>query len=1072
MRVIYRFFLVLLFPTLLIAASFNAYGLKFYTVESDHFQIHYMNGCGHMAKEVACKFEELYLIYKNTYGLTLPNKTNVVLIDSDESNGWAFANMNTITLWTHDFDYNMRGSHEWFNDVIAHEYAHIVSIYSSLKTIPQIPEIRFGFFSHPNEKNRQEIIHSFPTEALPPWFTEGIAQIESERHGDDSWDTHRDMILRTLTLSDKLLTWDHMQAFSGRGDDFEKTYNHGFSLTKYISETYGHDKIPALLRASSKVTRLTFDRSIKEVLGISGKKLYSDWKIFLENKYKQQITAIGTQVYGVKINKDGYENYWPKFSPDGKSVFFLSNGKADYGKRNLYVVSLSDTVKESDKIKLIKPISSIFDIDPKSGRMCFTSAKSKKSVLAPNRGGEPIKDLFTDTLPSENPKNSLFKKKTERQVTIKQDIFSASFSPDGTKLACAQRVFDKFRLIVMDTSGKKTKVLYPFKTNENDVGFIYSVDWAPDGHQIAFSFFDNNDRKIAIYDTLTNSCQVVCNTEKDERDPAFSPDGKYLYFSSDRTGIFNIYRLERSTGLLEQVTNVSGGAFAPSIAPDNKQLVYTGYEKAGYSIFLIKEIRPVQKFETKVSVYDKLFSPLATCSITLSTPKAYLRAPRQLMLVPLLLAEQSVTEINNANSGIGNFKTGLVFNLFEPLTLSGLGSEIGGYFLAESKYLTRIIDLNKGGLNPDANFDIGLFGVTNLTPFTLAIDYSLRGIAGKDYFYNETEEEEQALTYNVQLNNWRLQMSHYFQGSGSDYGRMRNELALHLFTDYNLNDVILDLGTIHFRYNLNKGFRVGVMGTAGGVAPSSRSAISPEGFVAKAQYNINNEYSLNEENSFEQNSNLLKENYDTYLFHEFKGHLKMGYPTPWYKHHTLHLDLNGNAIKILKQDKELPSFYLPGAWVPGYSYYYQDIKNKPRNENDTAKIRYDTLVVTGNNVISGELSYRFPLWPGLIDKKIWFIYLEYLYAGVNLAAGGGFKNSSQITEFNRNDWIMSAGCEFRLQAQTFAGYPLALKLRWDNGLDKKAPIGGNRFSISIGYSFDNWGAILLPDYKTPGRRTR
>ena len=85
-----------------------------------------------------------------------------------------------------------------------------------------------------------------PSDILPPWFSEGIAQYESSRHGSDRWDSHRDMILRTLTLSHKLLTWDHMQVFAGKGDDFEKTYNHGFSLVSYISKNYGYDKIVAM----------------------------------------------------------------------------------------------------------------------------------------------------------------------------------------------------------------------------------------------------------------------------------------------------------------------------------------------------------------------------------------------------------------------------------------------------------------------------------------------------------------------------------------------------------------------------------------------------------------------------------------------------------------------------------------------------------------------------------------------------------------------------------------------------------------------------------------------------------
>ncbi len=1053
------FITIIICPFFLFAAKYNAYGLKFYTVDTDHFRINYMDGCGHLVKKVACKFEQLYSIYRNTYGLTLPKKTTVMILDSDESNGWAFANTNTITLWTHDFDYNMRGSHDWFEDVITHEYGHIVSICSGLKAPPMIPEVRLGYFSHPNERNRIEAIQSFATDILPPWFTEGIAQYESSRNGADSWDSHRDMILRSLTLSGNLLSWDHMQAFAGRGDDYEKTYNQGFSLVKYISEKYGYDKISALLRASSKTTRLTFDNSIQEVLGISGRELYKQWKKSLELHYNVQLKALGTQVYGKKINKDGYENFWPRFSADGKSIFFLSNGKSDYGRKNFYKYAISDTVKDENRIKLIAPIGSTYDIHYLSGRICFTSAKSKKSITPAKMGGSPVRDLFTDTLPSDEKKFQFFPKKAEKQLTIQKDIFNASFSPKGDMLACAQRDIDKFKLALTDTSGKYFRVIYPLDTQKNDLGYIYTIDWAPDGNKIAFSYFDLHDRKIAIFDTLKKTCEVICNTEHDERDPSFSPDGKYLYFSSDKTGLFNIYRYELASGALEQITNVSGGAFAPSISPDNRQLVFASYDKNGYGIFLINKIVPINRVVASVTApVFKNYVTTPLCSLSTSIPRKYSRLPNQLMLVPTFFAEQTVSDKENINRGITTLKTGFIFNLFEPLAFSGLGNELGGYFLVEPKHLLDIINFNRGGLNPDANYDLGFYGITNALPFTLSMDYNLRGIAGTDYFYNESEGITEALPYGVQMHNFNLLISHYSTGASQG----EDGAGIHVIASGNITKINLYLqNVVDFKYTLDEGFRLGAMGTFGSVNQNARSVISPEGIASKIQYTYNTQWSLKDENSF---NNKNQERFDKYEFHEVFAHIKAGMPAPWNSKHDFHFDMNGVAIKNAGVNKPIPSFLLPGAWIPGYSYYYRSVKNRPLNTNSSATITYDTLLVTGNAVVGVEASYRFPLWPGLIDKKLWFIYLERLYGAFNVSGGAGFEKSSDIFNFDRNDWLVSYGCELRLQAQSFSSYPLAIKIRWDKGIDKKAPIGGDRFTFSLGYDFDNWGMVMQPDY--------
>ena len=428
------------------AAKYNAFGLKFYTSETDHFRIHYHAGLEHLIPRVAAQCEKLYSIYSTTYGLVLPDKTDFVVIDGDISNGWAFANTNTITIWTHDFDFNLRGSHDWFEDVITHEYAHIVSIQTGLKFPSFIPELRLGYFSHPNEPRRAEAFQSVAGDILPHWFTEGIAQYSSSVHGSDSWDSHRDMILRSLSLSGKLISWDHMQVFSGKGNDFEKTYNQGFSMIKYIVETYGERKLIALLRESNKVLRMDFDGAMKTVFGISARKFYREWSEYLLSRYKVQLDSIGTQVYGKKINRDGYENFWPRFSGDGSKVYFLSNGKSDYGFKLLYTAALSDTIDEEKRIKPVGMIHSFYDLDPASGRLCFTSPHSRKSVIPARRGGLVTSDLFIDTIPPEKKSFALFPKKTEKQLTIQKSIFSAAFSPDGNLLACAKRDADKFYL--------------------------------------------------------------------------------------------------------------------------------------------------------------------------------------------------------------------------------------------------------------------------------------------------------------------------------------------------------------------------------------------------------------------------------------------------------------------------------------------------------------------------------------------------------------------------------------------------------------------------------------------------
>jgi hypothetical protein len=70
--------------------------------------------------------------------------------------------------------------------------------------------------------------------------------------------------------------------------------------------------------------------------------------------------------------------------------------------------------------------------------------------------------------------------------------------------------------------------------------------------------------------------------------PAWSPDGSKIYFSSDRTGILNIYELTLEGRGLKQVTNVRTGALMPTVSEDGKLLTYVGYTTKGFDLWVMK----------------------------------------------------------------------------------------------------------------------------------------------------------------------------------------------------------------------------------------------------------------------------------------------------------------------------------------------------------------------------------------------------------------------------------------------------------------------------------------------------
>jgi TolB protein len=73
----------------------------------------------------------------------------------------------------------------------------------------------------------------------------------------------------------------------------------------------------------------------------------------------------------------------------------------------------------------------------------------------------------------------------------------------------------------------------------------------------------------------------------DDRDPAWSPDGSRLAFSSRRDGNWELYVLEVATGDITRLTSDLAFEANPSWSPDGKWIAYEGYGAGNLDIYII-----------------------------------------------------------------------------------------------------------------------------------------------------------------------------------------------------------------------------------------------------------------------------------------------------------------------------------------------------------------------------------------------------------------------------------------------------------------------------------------------------
>ncbi len=79
----------------------------------------------------------------------------------------------------------------------------------------------------------------------------------------------------------------------------------------------------------------------------------------------------------------------------------------------------------------------------------------------------------------------------------------------------------------------------------------------------------------------------ITNGNWDDRDPALSPQGKQIAFSSRQGGNWDLYLLDVSTGETRRLTATLGYEGQPSWSPDGQWLTYAAYYEGNFDIWLL-----------------------------------------------------------------------------------------------------------------------------------------------------------------------------------------------------------------------------------------------------------------------------------------------------------------------------------------------------------------------------------------------------------------------------------------------------------------------------------------------------
>ena len=560
----------LIFFSLLFCQSwFNHSELNWHTFETDHFIIHYHDETERSAREAANVAENIYFKVTSYYEFEPASKTHIIVKDiNDYANGAAYFFDNKIEVSALPLDFRLRGSHRWLQNVITHEFTHIVQIGASMKAPIRIPLAFIQIMGYEKEK-RKDVLYGYPNKiisypipnvSVPPWLAEGTAQFMYPGATRDFWDTNRDMILRDRVINNNLLSFNQMNNFGNKGMGNESVYSQGFAFCKYLVNRFGNNILPELSKNISNSLTYSINGAFKKATGINGNKLYVDWKLSIGEKYYSFADKIKDNlITGDIIQSNGNVNILPTWSPDGDAFAFLSNrGNESFFKTDLYLYQF----KDSTATLLSKGVKTAV-----AWRNNFTLLYSKLSK--PNSEGSIYFDIYEYDLIKDN----------EERITNDARLISPIFIPEENKIIAINNYDGTSNILISDIYNIDFKQI----TDYNDGSYISSIAWI--NNKVVFDLIDNHGKNIFSLDLQTLIVDAISIHEYDEQSPAQYESG--MISSIDKSGIFNLYiKTEDDEGY---VTNVKGGAFMPAVSNSGKVL-YSLYDNASYKIAMLDSI--------------------------------------------------------------------------------------------------------------------------------------------------------------------------------------------------------------------------------------------------------------------------------------------------------------------------------------------------------------------------------------------------------------------------------------------------------------------------------------------------
>jgi hypothetical protein len=524
------------------------------TFDTQRFRVHFHEPALEPAARRAAGYAEAaYDALAEAFVDPPSGRIDLVLADNvDFANGYAATfPTNRVVVYVHPptDSPSLSFFDDWLNLVVTHELVHIFHLDQA------------GGVWTPLRRVFGRTVDLFPQHLTPGWVIEGLAvYFESRLTGAGRVQgTHHDMILRAASLEDAFFPIDRATGAPISWPGGSGRYVYGSLFVAHLAERYGEAAVGRFVRdVGERIVPFRMDAAARSSFGVSFTDAWREWQDSLRVRYTtlaDSLRAAGVTEPEI-LTPDGRFAQHPRVARDGGIAY------------------ASATLRDEPSTRLITA----------SGDVAVVAGRT---TLGPLSWFGDAEALLTAELELRGPYRIVSdlvrvdRAGRRTRLTDGARLREPDLHPDGRRAVAVGHApaTNVLALVELETGASR-----PLVAPSERVHWA-APRWSPDGTRIAAArwrrggWFD-----IVVVDTAGRVVREVTAERGIATDPAWSPDGRYLLFSSDRTGIANLFAYDLERGALHQVTNVLTGAFQPDVSPDGRWIVFSHYSAAGYHI--------------------------------------------------------------------------------------------------------------------------------------------------------------------------------------------------------------------------------------------------------------------------------------------------------------------------------------------------------------------------------------------------------------------------------------------------------------------------------------------------------